>query len=194
MLMFQQSAKPDQLIKDYSDFLDSEEIASESIQYGEEWIDPILFEEILKLEFTGGICDLGCGLGTRLLSLCKARRTTGLGMEIDPQVLQQAKKGITTTDQITLLQQEISHLSGTCQGIELVMQSFLFHDFDEDTEILNILNSLDSHFPDLKYFTYVDIVGMDPNETTIFPGFDFVHGLMKKTPYLPRNNFVVRTI
>lgn len=182
-LITKQSELPTERIDDYFQFINCTMIAKSAIQYGEEWVDPILETELNKHLIRGTICDLGCGMCTRLIKLCELTGLKGLGIENEQNVVECAKKIVADTNAfINVEEGDITNLSGTWEDVTTVMQNFVFHDFLPDIHCIKILNSYLKHFPNLQYFYYVDIVSPSSFNVPIFPGFDFIHGLMGKAP------------
>ena len=55
------------------------------------------------------------------------------------------------------------------------MQYFVLHDITPASRCISVLQNYQTHFPNFRYFLYVDIVFSLNKEH--MPGFDYIHGL-----------------
>lgn len=164
--------------------LKGKEIADASIIFGEKTIDPIILEELKRTNFNGTICDLGAGLCEKLIKICKEIDVPGLGIDSNHDVIQSANQKIQRSQVNNLYaeQGDITSLEGVWEDVVILMQCFVFHDFNPNELAVKILNSYVKNFPNLKLFFYVDIVSPSESHPNLMPGFDYVHGLMKIKP------------
>lgn len=151
-------------------------VSSSSIQISEKMLAPIILEEIISLELFGTVCDLGCGHGTILSKICKRTGSCGLGFESHLQTVEEARELVDRNIGIELA--DITDLHGTWEDVTVLMQSFVFHDFNPEAVCIEIMNSYLKNFPNLEYFLYIDIMTPSVSKPELFPGFDYVHGLL----------------
>ncbi|HEX4840518.1 MAG TPA: methyltransferase domain-containing protein [Rhabdochlamydiaceae bacterium] len=139
-------------------------------------VHPVILEVFSHLKFKGAICDLGCGYGDLLTKICRKTGNPGLGFDSQPLVVKRANRK--TPSNITIEKANIANLKGVWEDVVILMQSFVFHDFTPSSMCIKLMNSYLKNFPNLRYFFYVDIVSPSPGHQEIFPGFDYVHGLL----------------
>jgi hypothetical protein len=151
-------------------------VSESSIHISKTAVDPILIEEFTRLNLPGTICDLGCGHGVMLSKICKRTGNPGLGFESSGETVRQANQQL--AHNITIEVADIQCLQGIWEDVIFLIQAFVFHDFAPEDKCINILNSYLESFPNLKYFFYIDIVTPCNSKNEIFPGFDYVHGLL----------------
>lgn len=152
------------------------EVARASIPFGKNSIDPIVLEEISFLCPNKTICDLGCGIPNRLIDFCTRFGTKGLGLDCSEKTLNIGKKLTRRHLNITLEREDITKLQKTWPSVDILMQYFVLHDITPVSKCISVLYSYRSHFPNFRYFVYIDIVfSLDDSEH--MPGFDYVHGL-----------------
>ncbi len=151
-------------------------VAQSSIRISEKTVDPIIIQEFANLKCSGTICDLGCGHGVMLSKICQKTGNPGLGFESHPKTVSQANKHL--ANDVTIEVADITRLQGIWEDVVFLIQAFVFHDFTPQKRCLNIINSYLENFPNLRYFFYVDIVTPSESNNDIFPGFDYVHGLL----------------
>jgi hypothetical protein len=151
-------------------------ISEASILISDQAVDPILLREFDRLKFSGTICDLGCGYGTKLSKICKLTNNDGLGFDCERHVIEEARKSV--DKHVSLEVGDITNLEGIWEDVVILMQSFLFHDFNPEDTCIKIMNSYLSNFPNLRYFFYIDIMSPSAAKNKIFPGFDYIHGLL----------------
>jgi hypothetical protein len=163
-----------------SRMLNGESIAEASISFGKQTVDPIIFDEFMSLTFSGTICDLGCGICTRLSEICKMTNHHGLGIDSCSEVVKKAKVSLKSSKNLLVSCQhgDITNLEGVWEDIVILMQYFVFHDFTPEKKCISIIDSFLNNFPNLKYFFYVDIVAPSDSHPQMMPGYDYVHGLM----------------
>lgn len=149
-----------------------------------DFVDPILFDLLKTINFSGKVCDLGCGDGVRLSQICDQFGTNGIGIDVSKDAYNLAKKRISPELQsrITIQCQDVSDLSEKNTDVQLASQFFAFHDFESKEKLKKVLSNIHNVFPDLKYFVYCDTVGMGPGEEKFHPGFDYIHSLFGITP------------
>ena len=153
-------------------------ITESSILFGKNTVDPVISQLFERIKIKGTICDLGCGLGTRLVWMCKTTGNPGLGIENDDKAVRIASKNFKNEKLVSFERGDISNLDGTWEDVTVVMQYFVFHDFVKSSECVSILNSYLHNFPNLKCFIYVDVVAPSETKNQIMPGYDYVHGLL----------------
>lgn len=137
---------------------------------------PVILNVFSHLKFKGTICDLGCGYGDLLAKINRKTGYPGLGFESQPEVVKRANSKITKN--VVIERANITSLSGIWEDVVILMQSFVFHDFNPANYCAKLINSYLKNFPNLKYFFYADIVSPSHSHPDIFPGFDYVHGLL----------------
>lgn len=153
-------------------------ITESSIQFGKNTVDPLVSMIFSRIQTKGTICDLGCGLGTRLAWLCQDTGNPGLGIENDENTVHAARRKFKKEKAISFEKGDIAKLDGVWEDVTVVMQYFVFHDFVKQKECGSILNSYIKNFPNLKCFIYVDVVAPSDTKNQIMPGYDYVHGLL----------------
>lgn len=170
--------------EDWSDKeIDYRAIALSSINFGEKYLDPLLIDLFKYLHPKGTICDLGCGTGEKLVKICEATKTNGLGIEKDPKVIEKSKQ-FTENSSVEIIRGDISRLRGVWEDVEVGLISFVLHDLNPAKSCARFLRSLRRHFPRMRCLIVVDIVTFSEETNSIMPGFDYVHGLQG---VLPRN-------
>lgn len=162
--------------------IDYQAIAESSISFGIHYLDPILIELIEELHPKGTICDLGCGTAEKLTRICKKFHISGLGFERDPKVVAESKEYTKNFPNIEVVEADITKLKGVWEDVELGMISAVLHDLEPESECISFLNSLSDHFPRMQSLVVVDIVSMSEGAPSVFPGFDYVHGLQGVSP------------
>lgn len=151
------------------------EVAKASIAFGKNSIDPIVLEEIPLLHPKGTICDLGCGIPTRLISFCSQFGVPGLGIDYSKKTLDRGKKLIKRDEKVRLKRGDITNLKKIWRDVDIIMQYFVLHDITPASRCISVLQNYQTHFPNFRYFLYVDIVFSLTEEH--MPGFDYIHGL-----------------
>lgn len=151
-------------------------VSKSSIQISEQRLDPVILKEIADLKVSGTICDLGCGHGTMLSKICSQIGNCGLGFESYLQTVEEARKQAHSKVKIELA--DITNLQGVWEDVVVLMQAFVFHDFNPESKCVDIMNSYLKNFPNLSQFLYIDIVTPSAAKPDLFPGFDYVHGLL----------------
>lgn len=162
--------------------IDYQSVALSSINFGERKVDPILMELVKEIHPTGTICDLGCGTAEKLVKLCEAAQTSGLGFERDREVVKETQKFTKGHPEIEIIQADITKLSGVWEDVELGFIGMVLHDFDKEDDCITFLRSLKKHFPRMRSLIIFDIVTMSEEVSSILPGFDYVHGLQGIQP------------
>jgi hypothetical protein len=152
-------------------------VSKASTLISDKMIDPIIINEILEVNLSGTVCDLGCGNATMLSKICEKTGKAGLGFDSEPKVVEQARKRLKKTN-ITVELGNISKLRGIWEDVVILMQCHVFHDFTPEENCIDIINSYLYTFPNMKCFFYLDTVAPSPARNKIFPGFDYVHGLL----------------
>lgn len=152
------------------------EVAIASIPFGKNSIDPIVLEEISFLCPKKTICDLGCGIPQRLIDFCTIFGTQGLGLDCSKNTLNIGKKLIKSHPNITLEREDITKLQKIWANVDILMQYFVLHDITPPSKCIAVLNAYRVHFPNFRYFVYIDIV-FSTDDSDHMPGFDYVHGL-----------------
>lgn len=170
--------------------IDYQSVAVSSINFGHRFVDPILIDILKELRPKGTICDLGCGTAEKLVKLCEATKTGGLGFERDKKVVKETGKFIKDHSEVAIIQADITKLKGIWEDVEVGFIGMVLHDFSENKSI-DFLESLKKHFPRMKCLIIFDIVTMSEDVPTILPGFDYVHGLQGIQPRTYQENLNV---
>lgn len=178
LLMAEQRNISKNKIKDPFKLMRIDSIIESSVQFGKDTVDPLIKDVFSRIKTTGTICDLGCGLGTRLGWVCKETGNPGLGLENDDGSVLLAREKFKEEPLVSFEKGDISKLDGIWEDITVLMQCFVFHDFVKTKECVSIINSYIKNFPNIKYFVYVDIVSPSDSKKQILPGYDYVHGLL----------------
>lgn len=152
------------------------EVARASIPFGKNSIDPIVLEELSFLFPNNTICDLGCGIPNRLIDFCNRFGTQGLGLDCSKKTLNIGKKLTKEHLNITLEREDITKLQKIWPNVDILMQYFVLHDITPASKCISVLNAYRNHFPNFRYFVYIDIV-FSADDSDHMPGFDYVHGL-----------------
>ncbi|MCB1116840.1 MAG: hypothetical protein KDK71_10265, partial [Chlamydiia bacterium] len=170
--------------------IDYQSVAVSSINFGHRFVDPILIEIVKEMHPKGTICDLGCGTAEKLVNLCAAAQTSGLGFEKDQKVVKKSKAFTKGHPEVEVIEADITKLKGIWEDVEIGFIGMVLHDFDEE-ESLSFLRSLTEHFPRMRSLIIFDIVTMSKEIPTILPGFDYVHGLQGIRPRTHRENLEI---
>jgi hypothetical protein len=157
-------------------------VSQSAVTLAKSTFDPVLLREVSLLEFSGAICDLGCGYGRMLSQLCEHTGNSGIGFDSEPTVVKEAAKTFEKTN-ISIHHADITKIDGTWEKVNLLLQCHVFHDFNPAKNCIETMNSYLNNFPNLRYFLYLDTVGPSSSHPSILPGFDYVHGLQG---FLPR--------
>ena len=156
--------------------------AASSIDFSSDNLDPLLLKIFEAINTKGTICDLGCGTADKLVKICQATNSPGLGIEFDKQVIKESKKLIKNFPQIEIIHGSLAALKGVWEDVTVAMINFVCHDITSINECSKILRSYQTHFPRMRYLIIVDIVSPSKKVPTIMPGFDYVHGLQGLSP------------
>lgn len=151
-------------------------IAKSSTYISEKMVTPIIIQELSKLRISGTICDLGCGCGTMLSKICESTRNSGLGFESASQTVKEANQYCSSN--VTIEVEDITAIQGIWEDVVVLIQAFVFHDFYPKDACTSLMDSYLNNFPNLRYFLYIDIVSPSKASNQLFPGFDYVHGLL----------------
>jgi hypothetical protein len=165
-----------------SKYINGSSVALSSIQFGSDEVDPLVIEVIKGLKPKRTICDLGCGTADRLIKVCQATGLPGLGLDDDSGAFRLAARLTRDNPNISVEKGDVSHLKGIWEDVEILMQSFMLHDINPESEALRMLKSYKDHFPHCKYLIVVDIVAIEDDSSVHMPGFDYVHGLQNIEP------------
>lgn len=176
-LIAQQGQIAQNRISDKKRLIKGTAVSKASTLISEKLIDPVIIQEILELNLSGTICDLGCGYATMLSKICQISGNPGLGFDSESKVLNRARKRLRKTN-ITVELGDILKLHGVWEDVVILMQCHVFHDFTPNQNCIDIINSYLTTFPNLKCFCYVDTVAPSFASNKLFPGFDYVHGLL----------------
>ncbi|MBS3905256.1 MAG: methyltransferase domain-containing protein [Simkania sp.] len=153
-------------------------IASASIAIAEQGVDPVVFNELKKLSIQGTICDLGCGSAASLLKICKKTGLKGLGIELNDDALKLARESLGKKSPVKLIKGDIAKVTGKYEDVEVLMHCFAMHDITPGKQCIRVLKSYLEHFPNMRYFFYIDSVAHTEKELSFLPGFDFIHALL----------------
>lgn len=164
-------------IKNRKILINGATVSKASTLISEKMVDPIIIREIMEVKFSGTICDLGCGYATMLSKICKKTGNPGLGFDSESKVVEQARKKLSKTN-VKIEIGDISELHGVWEDVVILMQCHVFHDFTPEKKCIDIMNSYLTTFPNLKCFFYMDTVAPSSSHDKLFPGFDYVHGLL----------------
>ena len=154
-----------------------ESISKAAVIIAEKMIVPEMIREMIWMKVAGTICDLGCGYADMLSKICYATGNPGLGFDSELKVVQEAAK-IFDGSSIAVELGDITNLEGIWEDVTTLVQCHVFHDFTPNEVCVNIINSYLDNFPNLKSFFYVDTVTPSAMSDELFPGFDYVHGLL----------------
>jgi len=152
-------------------------VAKAAAAISESFIDEVISREVLNSKVKGILCDLGCGTGRMLSKICRDTGNPGLGFEISAEVVEEARS-IAPCGEIEIEQADITRLSGSWEEVSALFQCHVFHDFVTSGRLPKILDSYSEHFPNHQYFFYVDTCSPSEDMPALFPGFDYVHGLL----------------
>ncbi len=164
-------------IKEKSKLINGSSVSKAAISISEKTIDPILIQEVLKVNLSGTICDVGCGYATMLSKICKKTGNAGLGFDSESKVIKQARSKLIKTN-VHLEIGDISNLQGVWNDVVILIQCHVLHDFTPNEKCVGIINSYILNFPNMRCFFYIDTVAPSISKDRIFPGFDYVHGLL----------------
>ncbi|MFZ4100262.1 MAG: class I SAM-dependent methyltransferase [Chlamydiia bacterium] len=178
-LLARQSALIQGEIADAGCWINGPAVAQASLLMSEHTIKPTAMQVCRHLVSAGRICDLGCGSGWMLSTLCQESGLSGLGVELDPEVVAEARR--TLPSRVEMIQADIGSLVGCWPDVSLVLQFHVFHDFSIIEDCVRIMRALLERFPSMEYFVYVDSVAPAVGDGSILPGFDYDHGLQGKT-------------
>lgn len=163
------------------DLVDEKAISKAASKMGEDFFNDKLLAILKKHSIKGTICDLGCGNASTLLYLCRKTKSPGLGFDFSSPSIDVAKSKLNRNDKVTLLAKDITNIDDVYPEVEVVIQSFVMHDFS-DNICKKMLKSLLKCFPNTKIFLYVDAVSPENIPFFQLPGFDYVHSLLGIKP------------
>ncbi len=169
------------LNQDLRQLIDENAISKAASQMGRVFFNKRIIEILENYSIKGRICDLGCGSGSTLISLCREKKLPGLGFDFSESSIEEAKKNLLPQEDITLLYKDICNVHETYQDVEILIQSFVMHDFPDST-CKRIFNSLKKHFPKAKLLLYIDAVSPENGSNSQLPGFDYIHSLFGIKP------------
>lgn len=180
----------------YND-INSEFVAISSAEIGANKVDQYLFEVLDSIEFSGSICDLGCGSGKRIYSICKRKKTNGLGIDISEDAIQFANKNyklINDENKIKFYREDVTKLNDVYKEVSILLQTFMTHHIIPEKYCSEVFNSYKSKFPNAKYFIILDTVW--PEEINNIPelftsGFLLIHGLQGLVPRTKENIYKI---
>lgn len=161
--------------------LRSDVIAQASASISQRFIEPAVLSVFDSLDIRGTICDLGCGSGKLLKEICKVTGCSGLGLEINPDVAEQTGKEVDSS-RIEIETADVTKLKGVWEDVSVLVQCHVLHEFSCDPSFPDLLSSFHRIFPNHQYLFYIDTVAADLRGEEIFPGFDYVHGLLGVQP------------
>ena len=162
--------------------IDTVSIANSSVNFGLGKVDQEIFDILQHVNPIGTICDLGCGNGEKLISICDKFGSSGFGIDICKEAFAKIKDSISSKDRIEFIQSDITKLNGIWEDVDVALMNMVFHDIYPSSKAVEFLKSLRSHFPRLRCLLIVDIVTVSDAVSTILPGFDYVHGLQGIVP------------
>ncbi len=165
----------------YWDLADDQAISKASAHMCEQFINHRLLAIIKKQSIQGTICDLGCGDASTLLYLCRKTKLPGLGFDLSSPSIHAAKSKCNQNDKITLQVKDITTLSEIYLEVEMLILSFVMHDFSM-AQYQKTLASLLECFPNVKVFVLIDAVASEDENPLQLPGFDYLHGLLGIRP------------
>lgn len=160
-----------------SQLINETAVSKASVHISERLIDPIIIQEIQEVNLSGVICDLGCGYGRMLSNICQETGNPGLGFDSEAKVVEKAIQKL-GKENITFEVCNISKLQGIWEDVSILVQCHVFHDFTPNQKCIDIMNSYLMSFPNMKYFFYIDTVSPSSTKNALFPGFDYIHGLL----------------
>ncbi len=163
--------------KDRPKLINGASVSKASTLISEKMVEPALLREVAELKLAGTFCDLGCGYATMLSKICEATKNPGLGFDNVRKVVREARRKLKNTN-INIEFANISNLEGVWEDVVSVMQCHVFHDFTPNQKCIEIMDSYLTTFPNMKCFLYIDTVSPSVACNDIFPGFDYVHGLL----------------
>lgn len=163
------------------DLIDSEAITKAASQMGDEFFNTTLLSILRKHSIKGTICDLGCGNASTLMYLCRKEKLPGLGFDFFSSSIDVAKGSLNQNDKITLLTKDITKIDEVYPEVEVLLQSFVMHDFS-DAVCRKTIQSLLTSFPKARLFLYLDAVSPVNENPLQLPGFDYIHSLLGIKP------------
>ncbi|MGK3969300.1 class I SAM-dependent methyltransferase [Sorangium sp. So ce118] len=159
-------------------------VAEYSAQVGRRCVDPELLPVFAGLDLRGGIGDLGCGAGVRLLRLCSELRLPGLGVDIDPEAIAQARRNLARSAAlrapVSFELGDAMSLQGVYPEIELVMMTFFTHHVTRDDQLAATFSSYQQIFPNFRYLVVFDTVrasSVRQKNEFFAKGFEYIHGV-----------------
>lgn len=127
----------------------------------------------------GIICDLGCGIGHRLIELHKLLGVRCLGIDLCWESIQEANNSVIAIPLVNFIVGDVRKLNYVWEDVEILMQCFMTHDISPKKAFLDTLSSYKVAFPNMEYFIVLDVFSSDSSEKNkkFAPGFDYIHGL-----------------
>lgn len=167
----------------HSDFK-GELVGKASAEIGYKKVDPILYNVLDRLNLKDKVCDLGCGGGQRLNSICDRYNVEGIGIDLNPEAIASAHFNFPNSN-ISFLNGDVTKLSDQFPNVELLLQTFMTHHITPNNSCVNVLNHYRDCFPNAKYFIILDTVSpeIDSHQPELFTsGFILIHGLQGLRP------------
>lgn len=161
--------------------IDYSAIANASTKFGIGDLDAFIVALFQKLSPKGTLCDLGSGIGEKLVKICDLLEINGLGIEQCPKVVKKGREHFHNKANIELLSGDVTKLEGVWEDVDTALMSQVYHDIPTQN-CQTFFNDLPKHFPRLAYLVIVDIVSISEGSDSIMPGFDYVHGLQGVIP------------
>jgi|GEM_PF-5116671 len=123
-------------------------------------IDKYILEALKHLYPKGAICDLGCGDGDRVISLCKELNVKGYGFDFSQKAIvsaiRQAKKHPEVSS--CFIADDISDIKEEWPEVEVLIQTLTMLRLSLNKNYVKIFENYKRNFPNMKYFLVFDMI------------------------------------
>jgi len=181
---------------DYTD-VNAHCVAISSAEIGINKVDNYLFEILDSLDCIGSICDLGCGSGKRIHSICERKKTNGLGIDISEDAILFANENYRVVEnevKLKFYKEDVTRLKGSYPEVGILLQTFMTHHIIPEKHCSDVFISYKTNFPNAKYFIILDTVWPEKisNNPELFTsGFLLMHGLQGLVPRVKKDMYKI---
>jgi len=162
-------------------------VAIASAELGREDLKPYVEELLTGIEFKRA-ADFGCGNARNLIGICRAAGAEGLGVDISPEAIAEARLEVGREgleDRIQVVEADASDASGIpgLESVDLIVGFFFMHEVLEKgrDEFVRYLCSLADRLPDGAHVLAAEVTPpvRDRAAQEVFtPEFTLIHAMM----------------
>jgi SAM-dependent methyltransferase len=167
------------------------QVATTSAEFGRLHLDPTI-QALPELATSTAVADLGCGDGSRLISLAGRLGVSGLGVDISQEAIGRARRNAASAglDRLQFVIDDARSLGGPQPGweqIDVLMSFLMGHDLWPRADCIATLRTFRSRFPAAQTLVLGETVRSTPADlaTAAIPtvGYEYLHALMGQ--YIP---------